>query len=71
MVHFVRSLDEMQAQMQVRAGAIAGLVTLFAGCIFGVAEIYGALDPVNPALLMPIAAVAHTLILVIQEMRLR
>lgn len=70
-IRYVRSIDEMLARMQVRAGAIAALVMLLAGAVFGIAEIYGVMEPLNTALLLPIAAVAHSAASLVQQAQVR
>ena len=70
-VRFVRHLDEMVAQMQVRAAAFAALAVLFFGAVTGVAEIYGQMEPVNTALMLPVAAVVHSAASLWQEWRMR
>ncbi|WP_300554978.1 hypothetical protein [Maricaulis sp.] len=70
-VRYVRHLDEMVAQMQVRAAAIAALAVLFFGAVTGVAEIYGQMEPLNTALMLPFAAVVHSAASLWQEWRMR
>ncbi|WP_300527329.1 hypothetical protein [Maricaulis sp.] len=70
-IRYVRHLDEMVAQMQVRATAVAALVVLFVAAVTGVAEIYGQMEPVNTALLLPVAAVVHSAASLWQEWRMR
>lgn len=70
-VRYVRSLDEMMAQMQVRAAAIAALAVLFAGALTGVAERYGLMEPVNTAMMLPLAALVHGTASIWQEWRVK
>lgn len=70
-VRYVRSIDEMLARIQVRAAAVAALVMLLAGSVFGVAEIYGAMEPLNMAMLLPIAAVGHSVASLVQQVQVR
>ncbi len=70
-VRYVRSIDEMLARMQVRAAAVATLVMLLASAVFGVAEIYGQMEPLNMTMLLPIAAVAHSIASLVQQVQVR
>ncbi|WP_291843911.1 hypothetical protein [Maricaulis sp.] len=70
-VRYVRSIDEMLARMQVRAAAVATLAMLLASAIFGVAEIYGVMEPLNMTMLLPIAAVAHSIASMVQQVQVR
>jgi|GEM_PF-1468228 len=70
-VRYVRSIDEMLARFQIRAAAIAMLVMLLAAAILGVAEIYGVMEPLNMTMMLPIAAVAHSVTAMIQQVRVR
>jgi len=70
-VRYVRSIDEMLARMQVRAAAVATLAMLLASAIFGVAEIYGVMEPLNMTMLLPIAAVAHSVASMVQQVQVR
>jgi len=70
-VHYVRSIDEMLARFQIRAAAFSALVMLLAGAVFGVAEIYGVMEPLNMAMLLPIAALAHSVAAIFQQARVR
>ncbi|WP_295691464.1 hypothetical protein [uncultured Maricaulis sp.] len=70
-VRYVRSIDEMLARMQVRAAAIAMLAMLLFSAIFGVAEIYGILEPLNMTMLFPLAAVVHSLAAAVQQVQVR
>ncbi|WP_203291793.1 hypothetical protein [Maricaulis parjimensis] len=70
-VRYVRSIDEMLARMQVRAAAIATLAMLLASAFFGVAEIYGVMDPLNMTMLLPIAAVVHSIASMVQQVQVR
>jgi hypothetical protein len=70
-VRYVRSIDEMLARMQVRAAAVATLAMLLASAIFGVAEIYGVMEPLNMTMLLPIAAVAHSVASLVQQVQVR
>ncbi|WP_300544514.1 hypothetical protein [Maricaulis sp.] len=70
-VHYVRSIDEMLARFQVRAAAVAMLAMLLAAAILGVAEIYGAMEPINMTMMLPVAAVAHSVASMVQQVRVR
>ena len=70
-IHYVRSIDEMQAQMQVRSAAITALAMLLGGAVFGIAEIYGLMEPLNMTMLLPMAAVAHSVTSLVQQARVQ
>ncbi len=70
-IRYVRSIDEMLARMQVRAAAIAALGMLLASAVFGVAEIYGLMEPLNMTMLLPIAAVVHSIASMVQQVQMR
>lgn len=70
-IRYVRAIDEMQARMQIRAGAIAALGMLLASAVFGVAEIYGQMEPLNMTMLLPIAAVVHSVAALVQQVQVR
>ncbi|WP_339333859.1 hypothetical protein [uncultured Maricaulis sp.] len=70
-VRYVRSIDEMLARMQVRAAAVATLAMLLASAVFGVAEIYGVMEPLNMTMLLPIAAVVHSVASLVQQVQVR
>ncbi len=70
-VRYVRAIDEMMAHFQVRAAAIAMLAVLLAAALFGVAEIYGVMEPLNMTMLLPIAALAHNVAAMVQQVRMR
>ncbi|WP_297736605.1 hypothetical protein [uncultured Maricaulis sp.] len=70
-IRYVRSIDEMLARMQVRAAAIAMLAMLLFSAIFGVAEIYGIMEPLNMTMLFPLAAVVHSLAAAVQQVQVR
>lgn len=70
-VRYIRSIDEMLARMQVRAAAFAALAMLLAGALLGVAEVYGVIEPINMTMLLPIAAVAHSVASVVQQAQIR
>lgn len=70
-VRYVRSIDEMLARFQIRAAAIAMLAVLLGAAIFGVAEIYGVMEPLNMTMLLPIAAVAHSVAAMVQQARVQ
>lgn len=70
-IRYVRSIDEMLARFQIRAAAVAMLAMLLAAAVFGVAEIYGVMEPLNMTMLLPIAAVAHSVAIVIQQARVQ
>lgn len=70
-VRYVRSIDEMLARMQVRAAAVAALAMLLASAVFGVAEIYGVMEPLNMTMLLPIAAVVHSIASLVQQVQVR
>jgi hypothetical protein len=70
-VHYVRSIDEMLARFQIRAAAVAMLVLLLAAAVLGVAEIYGAMEPLNMTMMLPIAAVAHSVAAMVQQVRVQ
>lgn len=70
-VRYVRSIDEMLARFQVRAAAIATLGMLLASAVFGVAEIYGVMEPLNMTMLLPIAAVVHSIASAVQQVQMR
>ncbi len=70
-VRYVRNIDEMLARMQVRAAAVAALVLLLAGAVLGVAEVYGLMEPLNMTMLLPIAAVAHSIASLVQQAQVR
>lgn len=70
-IRYVRSIDEMLARMQVRAAAIAMLAMLLFSAIFGVAEIYGIMEPLNMTMLFPLAAVVHSVAAAVQQVQVR
>ncbi len=70
-VRYVRAIDEMLARMQVRAAAIAMLAMLLFSAIFGVAEIYGIMEPLNMTMLFPLAAVVHSIAAAVQQVQVR
>jgi hypothetical protein len=70
-VRYVRSIDEMLARLQIRAAAIATLGMLLASATFGVAEIYGVMEPLNMTMLLPIAAVVHSVASMVQQVQMR
>lgn len=70
-VRYVRSIDEMLARFQIRAAAIAMLAVLLLAAILGVAEIYGAMEAVNTTMMLPIAAVAHSIAAMVQQARVQ
>ncbi|RKR03868.1 hypothetical protein [Maricaulis maris] len=70
-IRYVRSIDEMLARMQVRAAAIAMLAMLLFSAVFGVAEIYGIMEPLNMTMLFPLAAVVHSLAAAVQQVQVR
>ena len=70
-IRYVRSIDEMLARFQIRAAAIAMLAVLLGAGIFGVAEIYGVMEPLNTTMMLPIAAVAHSVAAMVQQVRVR
>lgn len=70
-VRYVRSIDEMLARFQVRAAAVATLAMLLMAAVFGVAEIYGVMEPLNMTMMLPIAAVAHSVASMVQQVRVQ
>jgi len=70
-IRYVRSVDEMLARFQIRAAAVAMLAMLLAAAVFGVAEIYGVMEPLNMTMMLPIAAVAHSVAAMVQQVRAR
>lgn len=68
-VRYVRSIDEMLARFQIRAAAVAMLFMLLSAAILGVAEIYGVMEPLNMTMMLPIAAVAHSVAAMVQQVR--
>ena len=44
---------------------------LLASAVFGVAEIYGQMEPLNMTMLLPIAAVAHSIASLVQQVQVR
>jgi hypothetical protein len=70
-VRYVRSIDEMLARFQIRAAAIAALTMLLLAAVFGVAEIYGVMEPLNMTMMLPIAAVAHSVASMVQQVRVQ
>lgn len=70
-VRYVRAIDEMMARMQVRAAAVAALGMLLASAVFGVAEVFGVMEPINMTMLLPIAAVVHSVASLVQQAQLR
>jgi hypothetical protein len=70
-IRYVRSIDEMLARFQIRAAAVAMLAMLLAAAVFGVAEIYGVMEPLNMTMMLPIAAVAHSVASLIQQVRVQ
>jgi hypothetical protein len=71
LIRYIRSVDEMLARQQVQAGAIAGLVTLLAGAVAGVGEVLGVLPEINTAMALPVAAIAYSIAVAVQEARMR
>lgn len=70
-IRYVRCIDEMLARFQIRAAAVAMLAMLLAAAVFGVAEIYGVMEPLNMTMMLPIAAVAHSVAAMVQQVRAR
>lgn len=70
-IRYVRSIDEMLARFQIRAAAIAMLATLLGAAVLGVAEIYGIMEPLNMTMILPLAAVAHSVAAMVQQVRVQ